>query len=90
MDEIDGLLAKEKISQSMKKPEKYECFVDGAAVGMGKNPVPCIMSSVSGSTARVVIADGQDTGVEINVPLSSVAVVGGAKMIQAANSLFRS
>ena len=89
MDEIDSLLARQKILRIMAK-EKYECFVDGAAVGMGHNPMPCILNSVAGQTAKVVIADGHDTGVEMSVPLSSVAVVGGAKMAQAARDLFRS
>lgn len=89
MDEISDLLSKQKISRAMSKPEAYECFVDGAAVGMGPHPLPCILSSVAGHTAKVVLADGHDTGVEISVPLSSVSVVGGDKMAQAAKKLFR-
>jgi prepilin-type processing-associated H-X9-DG protein len=89
MSEITDLLSKQKISQSMSKPEKYECFVDGPAVGMGINPVPCVLNSIAGQTANIVLADGHDTGVEMNVPLSSVAVVGISKMEQAAKDLFR-
>lgn len=89
MDEIASVIAKQKIARAMSKPDEYECFVDGQTIGMGQHPVPCLLSSVSGATAKVVIADGQDTGVEINVPLSSVAVVGGAKMADVARKLFR-
>jgi len=89
MSDIRDLLSKQRISKALGPNEKYECFVDGPAIGMGIEPVPCILNSVAGQTARIVIADGQDTGVEISVPLSSVAVVGGAKMAHAAKNLFR-
>jgi hypothetical protein len=91
MGEVDDLLSKKKISRSMgPKEEAYECFLDGSAIGLGANPVPCTMSSISGQRAKVVVADGHDTGVEIDVPLSSVTTVGSAKMKQAAKDLFRS
>jgi len=90
MDEVKDLLSKGKISRSMAKDEGYECFVDGAAVGAGNVPVPCVLSSIAGQDAKIVIADGHDTGVEMNVPLSSVAVISEAKMQQAAKDLFRS
>lgn len=91
MDEVRELLARQKISKALgPKKEGYECFVKGSSIGMGDAQVPCVLSSIAGQTAKVVIADGQDTGVEISVPLSSVAIVGAAKMVEAAKSLFRS
>lgn len=86
MSDIDNLLSKEKISLAMSKPDSYECFVSG----LGPTPVSCILSSVAGQTARIKIADGHDTGVEMSVPLSSVAIIGEARMQQAAKDLFRS
>lgn len=90
MSDTSDFISKQKISKALAPKEGSECFVDGSAIGMGSDPIPCVLSSVAGSLAKVVIADGQDTGVEISVPLSSVAILGSAKMSQAAKNLFRS
>lgn len=89
MSDISDFLAKQKISKSLTTSDEVECFVDGSAVGLGPNPLPCVLNSVAGQVAKVIIADGEDTGVEISVPLSSVTTVGSAKMAQVAKNLFR-
>jgi hypothetical protein len=90
MSDTSDFLSRQKISKALGPKETYECFVDGSSIGLGQNPLPCILNSVAGQVAKVVIADGEDTGVEISVPLSSVTTVGSAKMADVAKNLFRS
>lgn len=89
MDDTNDFLSKQKISKALGPKEAYECFVDGSAIGLGSTPLPCILNSVAGQMANIMIADGEDTGVEMSVPLSSVTTVGSAKMAQVAKNLFR-
>lgn len=89
MDEVANMIARQKISAAMAGQEEYECFVDGPAVGMGEHPIPCLLDTVAGQTAKIVLADGHDTGAEITVPLSSIAIISGDKMAESAKKLFR-
>jgi hypothetical protein len=89
MSDTSDFLSKQKISAALNPGDGYECFVDGSSIGLGANPLPCILNSVAGQVAKVIIADGEDTGVEMSVPLSSVTTVGSAKMAQVARNLFR-
>lgn len=90
MSDISDFLSKKKIARALAPSEGHECFFDGSSLGMGNTLLPCILKSVAGQVARIVIADGHDTGVEMNVPLSSVTAVDSKKMHKLAKNLFRS
>ena len=88
MDDIKKLECRRQVSEKL-DPVGPECFVDGNATGTGEGPVPCLFKSVAGNTAKVVIADGHDTGVEMNVPLASVTMLNEKGMRDIARGLFR-
>ena len=88
MDEIGRLKMQREVNKRL-DPAGPECFIDGQVTGAGEGPVPCLFKSVSGKTARVVIADGHDTGVEVSVPLASVTMINEKNMVNIAKGLFR-
>lgn len=87
MNETEKLLCRMKVTRSM-SPKEAECFVDGTVTGMGNTPVPCQFKSATGATAKVVITDGPDTGVEIQVPLASITMMDDNKMDSIAKGMF--
>lgn len=88
MSDIGKLKCRDQVKDKL-GPSGTECFIDGVSTGTGEGPVPCLFKSVSGETARIVVADGHDTGVEMSVPLSSVSMLNEKKMVNMAKSLFR-
>ena len=88
MDDIRRLQCRKQVGEKL-DPAGPECFVDGHTTGTGEGPVPCLFKSVSGNMAKVVVADGHDTGVEISVPLASVTMLNEKGMRDIAKGLFR-